>query len=119
MKFKCKENCGECCGIIPIPKELAKRTEHLAQVKPKKVIENKGNLYIITEDIKCIYLNRETKKCMIYKDRPRICRLYGLIPVCPCPYFKINGERRGLTERKIIKAKIDATVDRIIQLVQA
>ena len=116
--FECKENCGECCGIIPFPKELAKKTEHLAQVKPTKVIQNQGNLYILTEDMKCVYLNRETKKCMIYKDRPRICRVYGLIPACPCPYFKITGEKRALWEKQLIQTQINATVDRAIELVQ-
>lgn len=107
---KCEDR-GICCGIIPFPKELAMKTQNLAQVKPKQVIENKGELYIITEDMKCVYLNRKTKVCMIYEERPEICRIYGLISACPCPYFKEDGTRRGLTERKIIQAKINLTVD--------
>ena len=111
----CKENCGECCGIIPFPKDLAKETEHLAQVQPIKVMESEGELFIITEDLFCVYLDRKTKKCVIYEKRPRICRLYGNIPTCPCPYFKLNGERRSLTERKLIQAQIDASVHMAMQ----
>lgn len=116
--FRCIKGCGECCGIIGIPKKLAKETEHLAQVKPKKVILSKGKLYIITEDMKCVYLNRKTKECIIYSKRPRICRLYGLVPVCPCPYFDIDGRKRGLTERKIIQVRIDKTVYMALSQVQ-
>ncbi len=119
LVFKCKKNCAECCGIIPFPKKLAKETEHLAQVKPKEVLQdNQDKLYIITEDMKCVYLNRETKECMIYDKRPRICRLYGLIPACPCPYFKINGEKRALWERQLVQTQINQTVDRSIEQVK-
>lgn len=117
MTFECKKNCGECCGIIAIPKELAKRTEHLAQVKPIEIIpDNKENIYVITKDMLCVYLNRENKECVIHKDRPRICRIYGLIPSCPCPYFKINGEKRELWEKRLIQTQINSTVNRAIDL---
>lgn len=115
--FECKENCGECCGIIPFPKKLAKETEHLAQVKPTKIIQDKENLYILTKDLMCVYLNRKTKECMIYDKRPRICRIYGLISTCPCPYFKINGDKRKLWERQLIRTRIDEMVDRAIEQV--
>lgn len=119
MTFQCKENCGECCGIIPIPKKLAKKTEHLAQVKPTKIIQGQDeNIYVLTEDMKCVYLNRKTKDCMIYKDRPRICKIYGLTSACPCPYFKENGEKRLLWERQLIQNQINKTVDRALELVQ-
>ena len=115
MDFKCKEGCGECCGIILIPKKLAIKTEHLAQVKPNEVIAVGDDLMIITEDLKCVYLNRETKKCMIYDDRPNICRVYGLIPMCRCPYIKMDGSVRNRLEREFIKVEIANAVDDAIE----
>lgn len=113
--FECKENCGECCGIIPFEKELAKETENLAQVKPTKVIEIEGKIYVITKDMLCVYLNRKTKRCAIYERRPEICRIYGLISKCPCPYFRENGMRRDRLEREIISMKINRTIDRAME----
>ncbi len=114
--FTCREGCGECCGIVPIPKEIAGKTEHLAQIKPKKIFASGNDLYVITPDMKCVYLDRKTKKCAIYEDRPRICRLYGLTSRLPCPYIKKNGEKRSLTERKLIQIQIDSMVDSVIRL---
>jgi Fe-S-cluster containining protein len=116
--MKCKENCGECCGIVPIPKELAKKTEHLAQVKPKEVIEIEGNLYILPEDMLCVYLNRKAKRCMIYNQRPEICKEYGESERLPCPHFKANGERRTFTERKLMQAKIDKDVNDRLRIIE-
>lgn len=106
---------GCCCGIVPISKEVAKETENLAQVKPEKVVEIEGKLYIITEDGLCVYLNRKTKECMIYDKRPMICRDYGLIDALPCPYFRKDGTKRGFTERKIVEMTINKTVDDAIR----
>lgn len=116
MTFKCKPNCAECCGIIGIPKELAMKNQHLSQIKPKDVIESDGKLYIITPDMFCVYLNRETKKCVIYEDRPEICRIYGMIPACPCPHFDLNGRRRNRNEACLIQIQINQTVNRALEL---
>lgn len=114
----CKNSCGECCGIISISKELAKRTEHLAQVKPKKIIENGNDIWVITEDLFCIYLNRKTKRCAIYDERPEVCRNYGSIPALPCPYFREDGTRRDKIERTAIQIKINQQIDNILEKIE-
>ena len=114
---KCPDR-GICCGIIGFPKELAMETQNMAQVKPKQVIQNDGKLYILTEDMKCIYLNRQTKKCVIYEKRPEICQIYGLISACPCPYFKTDGTKRALWDKQITQIKIDQTVNRAIEMIK-
>jgi len=116
MSFKCKEDCGECCGIIPISPALARKTEHFAQVEPKEVLEYKGNLYPITKDGKCIYLNRETKECSIYDERPKICRMFGLTSATPCPYLREDGTKRNKKEVKEIKRQNALTVKKILNL---
>ena len=37
----------------------------------------------------CVFLSK-VRKCLIYEDRPKICREYGSRK-CPCPYFTENG----------------------------
>lgn len=116
MSFQCKKNCAECCGIIPFDPAFAKQTEHLAQVKPKEVLEYKGSLYVITKDGRCVYLNRETKKCMVYDIRPRICRIFGLTSASPCPYFKEDGTKRNEKEVEEIRRQNALTVKKVLKL---
>ena len=116
MTFECKKRCAECCGIIGIPKELAMKTQDLAQIKPKEVIESEGKLYIVTPDMLCVYLNRQTKECAIYEDRPEICRIYGLIPACPCPHFDLDGRRRNRNEACLIQIQINKTVNFALEM---
>jgi Fe-S-cluster containining protein len=112
------ENCGACCGIIPISKELAKRTEHLAQVKPEKIIEGDDGLYVLTKDLLCVYLNRKTKKCAIYDERPQVCRTYGIIPALPCPYFRADGTKRDKIESTVMQIKIDQQIDNVLERIE-
>lgn len=58
---------------------------------------------------RCAYLTPE-KRCSIYEDRPKICRLYNDHPLMPCSYCKpgafVNGAPRltalnALQERRI------------------
>jgi Fe-S-cluster containining protein len=116
--FNCQNSCGACCGIIPISKELAKKTEHLAQVKPERVIETEKGLHVITKDLLCVYLNRKNKKCMIYEERPQVCRDYGIIPALPCPYFRADGVRRDKIESTVIQLKINKQIDTILERIE-
>jgi len=85
--FRCKENCGECCGIVPIDKIIVKLCEHKAQVNATEIIAfGEDEIVPMTEDFFCIFLNRTTKKCEIYEFRPEVCRQYGEIRALKCPY---------------------------------
>lgn len=99
MVFKCKDQCGVCCGIVPIPKDLAMELQSFSKVKPTEVIEIKGSLFIFTKDMLCVFLDRKTKECSIYSKRPDICKRYGIDPKLPCPYFDADGNRRNRLER--------------------
>ena len=44
----------------------------------------------ITASMDCVFLNKLTKRCEVYNDRPNVCRLQGTIPELPCP--KVKGE---------------------------
>jgi len=90
---KCPENSG-CCGIVPFEKEFTEKHKSKFQVKPVKIKEG----VVITEDFRCVFMNRETKLCAIYDDRPEVCRLFGTKEGIQksglglaCPHFKPNG----------------------------
>ena len=94
---KCPEGAG-CCGILPFKKEFLEKHKEKFQVKPVQISDSKEIVGVITEDLKCIFLNRETNLCAIYQDRPEVCRLFGTKEGIlkaglglACPYFKPNG----------------------------
>lgn len=96
MTFKCKEGCAECCGIIPLTKEFIEKFKDKFQVPLVKKITAKDGIGLITEDMLCVFLNRQTKLCSIYEERPLICRKFGIELdnqyKLACPYFKPNGK---------------------------
>jgi Fe-S-cluster containining protein len=61
---------------------------------------------LITPDFGCIFLNRKTRLCAIYEDRPNICKAYGTTIannyMIACPYFKPNGNPWSEAKRKQI-----------------
>ena len=110
--FKCKENCGDCCGVVPIKKEVWEKNLAKAQRNIKEVVEIEGEVYIITDDLKCIFLSKR-KKCVIYEDRPQICRNYGIgfNDALSCPFIKPNGSPRSPAMVKRIQRMINRDVD--------
>lgn len=96
--FKCKDGCSACCGVVPIDKKTFHRNTGKLQTRVKELlkIDYAGIEYIIpvTKSGLCIFLNRDTKKCEIYDDRPEICKLYGINPMLPCPYLNPDGSPR-------------------------
>ena len=112
-KFKCKENCGECCGIVPIPKEIWEKNKHKKQREIEEIKEIREEVYVICEDLKCVFLRKENKKCEIYPDRPQVCRNYGIgkMDALSCPYIKPNGKPRSLAMQRRIQRQINHDVD--------
>jgi len=112
--FKCKENCGECCGIVPIPTNIWNKNKD----KMKKFIEHihasESFVLPVTEDLKCCFL--KDNKCLIYEDRPDVCRRYGICDELPCPYLKPNGNAWNEGKAKQIRKKIDRDVDSAIKI---
>lgn len=77
----CK-GCGTCCGVFPIPNDIFAPHQGRAE-RPYELVETEGHVIPVTEDGFCIFLN-SAKRCAIYADRPRICRLYGEIEALKC-----------------------------------
>jgi len=111
MSFQCLKMCGECCGVVPLKEEIILRNIEKIQVAPTKTLTIDGEKYPMTEDLFCIFLNRETKQCMIYDDRPDVCRDYGIKEELPCPYLKCNGNRRSPAKTRRMQRQINHDVD--------
>jgi hypothetical protein len=111
MKWKCKEDCAECCGIVPIPNEIFDRNSADVQKDILKSVEfdNDDRIYE-TADGYCPFLTAD-KKCAIYNDRPDICKRYGIDPTLPCPHIKPNGNPRSTADSKRTQRKINQEVD--------
>jgi Fe-S-cluster containining protein len=85
------ENCeSSCCGLFPLPAKLFNRHQHKAQ-KPYRIVETADHIIPLTEDGWCIFLN-DKKRCVIYNDRPNICRMYGEIPNPRLQCSRMRGE---------------------------
>ena len=66
-KWRCVENCGACCHLLP-----EDRPDLAEYLTPEEL-----ELYLsmVGEDGWCINFDHETRKCSIYEQRPRFCRV--------------------------------------------
>jgi len=126
MIFKCdivinKGLCkGDCCGCVPLPIKTFEKYKDLIQAKITETIETQhiDEVYKWTEDCKCVFLHRVTFKCLIYKDRPSVCKSYGIIPELPCPYIKPNGNLRSPAGIKHFERKINRDVENSLRKIK-
>ncbi len=121
-EWKCIEGCGDCCGSTPMDKELLKRFEHLAQVQPLENVDlGDWGISPETADGKCVFLNRETGRCVIYPHRPKICREYGQVEKLPCPYIDLKGNKRSPAKfrrmKRIMAKQMKMQVKQLEQIV--
>lgn len=84
---KCK---ADCCGIIPIDKKIYNRHKHKLWYKVFLLLPGLAKEFytICTFKGKCPFLDKKYK-CMIYEDRPFVCRKYGSgdpHPMLRCPH---------------------------------
>lgn len=111
MTFVCLEGCSDCCGVIPMSEELVLKYVDKYQVE---VLESKsagGEIIVMTDDFKCIFLNRNTNRCTIYEDRPAVCKEYGLTDRLKCAYMKPSGRRRSPAMTKRVLRQINNQVN--------
>jgi Fe-S-cluster containining protein len=66
-KWQCVNNCGACCNLTPEDRP------DLADYLSREELE----LYMsmVGRDGWCINYDRDLRKCRIYDDRPRFCRV--------------------------------------------
>jgi uncharacterized protein len=63
----CVENCGACCNLTP-----EDRPDLADYLTPEEL---ETYLAMVGEDGWCINYDQNTRKCKIYADRPRFCRV--------------------------------------------
>ncbi|MTF38727.1 YkgJ family cysteine cluster protein [Cyanobacterium aponinum] len=66
-QWRCIENCGACCNLDP--SDRPDLEQYLTQE------ELTLYLSMVGEDGWCINYNHEQRRCNIYDDRPRFCRV--------------------------------------------
>jgi Fe-S-cluster containining protein len=85
LRFKCT-GCGECCsgapGFVWVNGEeiaaLAAEVEMTVEAFERKFVRMVGVRKSLKErkDYDCVFLDAETRKCTVYKGRPRQCRTW-------------------------------------------
>jgi Fe-S-cluster containining protein len=107
---------ADCCGIFPFSQEFWVTYSHMAEAICR--IESRmtpyGQMVLpVTEDLRCVFLDRETCRCTIYPHRPDVCRRFGIDSDVrlQCPYFNPKGYARTRAERRkfqrLMKKKIE------------
>ncbi|MEM8676905.1 MAG: YkgJ family cysteine cluster protein [Cyanobacteria bacterium P01_G01_bin.67] len=66
-KWQCVSGCGACCNLAP--EERPDLAEYLSSEELEMYMSMVG------EDGWCINYNRDERKCQIYEQRPRFCRV--------------------------------------------
>lgn len=104
-----------CCGIIIFKKEFYEQNKDKIEDGFIKVIEKDGFVTFLYDDNRCPFLNRKTRLCKIYEDRPQVCRDYGYFEKLPCIYFKRSGARRSPASQRKMERMIDKQIDSVMQ----
>ena len=66
-KWCCVENCGACCHLEPSDRPYLE--EYLSQDKLQEYLS------LVAKDGWCINFDHDTRKCLIYENRPSFCRV--------------------------------------------
>lgn len=67
VTWRCVNNCGACCYLDP-----SERPDLEDYLSPKQL---QTYLSMVGEDGWCTNFDHQSKKCRIYEDRPRFCRV--------------------------------------------
>ena len=118
--FECLPGCGQCCGCIPIHKDVINRNRMHLQKRYRKVELEGGVIHPQTSDGKCIFLHRDTFKCQIYPERPEVCIKYGVVSELLCVYIDLEGKKRTEEEvretleykKRTVKERLDKWLSR-------
>ncbi len=80
---------------------LITKHKSLIQVEYTGVQVDDEAVFASTEDLHCISLDRDTRECLIYKERPDLCRKFGdeSHPMLCCPWLTKEGVRRRRVDR--------------------
>ena len=98
---------AECCGLFPIQRTLYLKNQHKIQVPYKNELAFGEFIIFSTDDLRCIFIDREKDRCMIYHERPNLCRLFGRTEGLLCPCMRPDGTFRIRQERRALRRTLD------------
>lgn len=115
MAFKCLENCGSCCGGIKFDIRKWNKLKNKTVTKDYMAQRvSRTEIYVVSnEDQLCVFLDRVTKKCLIYEERPTLCRMYGSNEILPCPFLLPDGSPRPTEKLKEWEETFDKQLKRV------
>jgi len=94
----CEKCYGSCCGkkvhfskkdLKRIQKKYTSLIEKLkiyAVQLDKKTFQFESDLESYKKDWYCIFYDKNSNKCLIYEERPQVCRMYGKSKLLLCPF---------------------------------
>lgn len=110
---------ADCCGLIPFNLQFyAQHHELVVDERVERLLRIENFTLPITDDLQCCFLDREDLKCLIYDDRPGICRLFGNIDNLRCPYYDSQGNSRTRSERRRILRAAETKLNSLIRQIR-
>ena len=94
-----------CCGPVPIDKKVYAENQYLLQRPVEKTFDMGTSIVPVTAEMVCPFLASD-HSCMIYKDRPDVCKKYGDESdlLMTCAYQTADGKGRTRKEtRKLLE----------------
>jgi len=107
----CK-GCGRCCSNIPHNKDFIEAHKKHIQVEYNE-IHSEELIKPETVDGYCIFLDRSSKRCHIYSERPEICRVYGTIDKYPC--YVLEPEVCKKKDKELIEELKKHALEKLMQ----
>jgi len=112
-KFHCLPDCSWCCGgQIHFPQEVYEKHKFKRQREVLLEVEypDKQTIQAFTLDGSCVFVSPQNK-CVIYKDRPMVCRTFGELVQYPCPFVRPDGTPRPKEEVDELMKKLNITIN--------
>lgn len=106
----CKD-AQACCGVLIFPKDFIDKFKDKIEKNPKKIVEIDTRVIYLYDDERCPFLDRNTRLCKVYNNRPDVCKEYGNTDRLPCPYFKRSGNKRSKASENKVLRQISKDVD--------
>lgn len=105
---------ADCCGCVPINKTVFEANKDKFQRKIINLYEFGEDVLPITLDGSCVFVD-ENFDCLIYLQRPDVCRKYGWISSLFCPYISSEGILRSKKNSKEVHELIDYMVKNTLE----
>ena len=101
----------ECCGVMVFDADWYIKHRDQALKPHEAKYDGKQYIFVFTDDFSCIFLNTQ-KKCVIYDERPEICRQYGVSEhrEIQCPYLCPDGSIRTRADRRRLLKEVGNTI---------